>query len=238
MTEAPHDRQHPTRTLLILGVAALAFALAQTTLIPALPEVMRTLDTAASGVTWTLTAYLVAAAASTPRVGRLGDICGKRRLLVVALLAFAAGSVIAAVSANLWVVVAGRVVQGVGGGIFPLCFAIIRDEFPRERVARGIGLLSAIAGIGGGVGLVLGGVLVDYASYHWIFWLGAAMGLAAAISTQLFVPESPIRTPSRLDVRGALVLAVGLVLPLVAISQAHAVGWGSARTLGLIAAGL
>jgi MFS family permease len=142
------------------------------------------------------------------------------------------------VSANLWVVVAGRVVQGVGGGIFPLCFAIIRDEFPRERVGRSIGLLSAVAGIGGGLGLVLGGVLVDHASYHWIFWLGAAMGLGAALATELLVPESPIRTPARLDLRGAVVLAVGLVLPLIAISQAHDVGWGSARTLVLIGSGL
>src|SRR3954447_14251032 len=154
MTDATHDRQHPTRTLLILGLAALAFALAQTTLIPALPDLMRALNTDASGVTWTLTGYLVAAAVFTPLVGRLGDMFGKRRLLVIALIAFGAGSVVAAVSASLWVVVAGRVIQGVGGGIFPLCFAIIRDEFPRERVARSIGLLSAVAGIGGGIGLV------------------------------------------------------------------------------------
>jgi EmrB/QacA subfamily drug resistance transporter len=231
-------RPHTSRTLLILGVAALAYALAQTTLIPALPELARALHTDESGVSWTLTGYLVAAAVCTPLVGRLGDMYGKRRLLVITLVAFAAGSVVAALSANLWIVVAGRVVQGAGGGIFPLCFAIIRDEFPRDRVARGVGLMSAIAGIGGGLGLVLGGLLVDHLSYHWIFWLGAAMGVAAAISTELLVPESPIRTPARLDVRGALVLAVGLVLPLIAISRAHQVGWGSFQTLLLISAGL
>jgi EmrB/QacA subfamily drug resistance transporter len=238
MSASHNDRPHTTRTLLILGVAALAFALAQTTLVPALPELMRALDTDESGVSWTLTGYLVAAAVFTPLVGRLGDMYGKRRMLVISLLAFSAGSVVAAVSASLWIVVSGRVVQGIGGGIFPLCFAIIRDEFPRDRVARGVGLLSAIAGMGGGFGLVLGGVLVDQVSYHAIFWLGAVMGLGAAAATQLLVPESPIRTPARLDVRGAVMLAVGLVLPLIAISQAHDVGWGSARTLGLIGAGL
>ena len=72
-------------------------------------------------------------------------------------------------------VVAGRVLQGVGGGIFPLCFGIIRDEFPRERVAGSIGLISSILGIGGGVGLILGGVLADAVSYHVLFWLGAGM---------------------------------------------------------------
>jgi EmrB/QacA subfamily drug resistance transporter len=236
-----HDssaRPHTGRTMLVLGLAALAFALAQTTLIPAIPELMRALHTDESGVTWTLTGYLLAAAVFTPLVGRLGDIYGKRRLLVIALAAFAAGSVVSAVTSNIWIVVAGRGIQGIGGGIFPLCFGIIRDEFPRDRVARSVGLMSAIAGIGGGVGLILGGVLVDYASYHAIFWLGAVMGVAAAVGAALFVPESPVRTPARLDIRGAVVLAVGLTLPLVAISQAHDHGWASTRTLGMIAAGL
>ena len=109
---------------------------AQTTLIPALTELARALDTDASGVAWTITGYLLAAAVCTPVFGRLGDMFGKRRLLVIALLAFAAGSVVSALGTALEVVVAGRVLQGAGGGIFPLCFGIIRDEFPRERVAR------------------------------------------------------------------------------------------------------
>src|SRR3954470_24266017 len=226
-------REHQTRTLSILGVAALSFALGQTTVIPALPELMTALHTDEAGVSWTLTGYLVAAAVFTPVVGRLGDMFGKRRLLVVALLAFAVGSVVSAISSSLWLVVAGRAIQGVGGGIFPLCFSIIRDEFPRERVARGIGLMSALAGIGGGAGLILGGLLVDYASYSWIFWLGALMALVAAVATWLYVPESPVKTPSRVDVRGALVLAVGLTLPLIAVSDASSVGWGSPRTIGL-----
>jgi EmrB/QacA subfamily drug resistance transporter len=237
MDTAHPDARHPGRTLLVLGVAALSFALAQTTLIPAIPDLMRALHTDEAGVTWTLTGYLVAAAVFTPLVGRLGDIFGKRRLLVAALCAFAAGSVVSALAGSLWLVVGGRVVQGVGGGIFPLCFAIVRDEFPRERVARAVGLLSATVGIGGGLGLVVGGLLVDHVSYQGIFWLGAVMGLMAAVAAAILVPESPVRTPARLDVRGALVLAVGLVLPLVAISQASTVGWGSARTIGLIAAG-
>ena len=235
-THAP--RPHTVRTLLILGVAALAFALGQTTLIPAIPELARELHTDASGVAWAMTGYLLAAAVCTPLVGRLGDMFGKRRLLVIALLAFAAGSIVSALGSALWIVVAGRVMQGVGGGIFPLCFGIIRDEFPRDRVARSVGLLSALAAIGGGLGLVIGGLVVDHVSYHWIFWIGAIMGLTAAVAAQLLVPESPIRSPGRVDIRGAVVLGVGLVLPLIGISQAHVWGWGSAKTLGLIAAGL
>jgi EmrB/QacA subfamily drug resistance transporter len=238
VTRSEAERRSPTWTLLILSVSALAYALAQTTVVPAIPDLMRGLHTDESGVTWTLTGYLIAAAVATPVVGRLGDIYGKRRMLVVALVAFGVGSVVAAVASQLWLVVVGRVVQGVGGGIFPLCFAIIRDEFPRDRVARGIGLMSALAGIGGGAGLILGGLLVDYASYHWIFWVGATMAAVAATATWLYVPESPVRTPARVDLRGAAVLAVGLTLPLLAVSDASTVGWGSGRTVGLIAAGV
>ena len=234
----PVPRPHPMRSLFILSLSALAFALAQTTLIPALTELARSLHTDASGVAWTITGYLLAAAVCTPIFGRLGDMFGKRRLLVIALGLFAAGSVVSALGTGLEVVVIGRVLQGAGGGIFPLCFGIIRDEFPRERVAKSIGLLSAIAGVGGGAGLLIGGLLADHVSYHWIFWLGAISAALAAIFIELFVPESPVRTPGRVDVRGALVLAVGLAAPLLAISRANECGWLDGRTLGLFGFGL
>src|SRR4051812_25007791 len=230
-------RPHPLRSLLILSLAALAFALAQTMLIPALTELAKSLTPAASGVAWTVTAYLLAAAVCPPVFGRLGDMFGKRRLLVVALGIFVAGSVISALGTSLEVVVAGRVLQGAGGGIFPLCFGIIRDEFPREKVGSSIGLISATFGIGGGAGLILGGLITDHASYHYIFWLGAISAALAAVFIELFVPESPVRTPGRVDVRGAIVLGLGLTAPLLAIAKANEWGWGDTRTLGLFAVG-
>jgi EmrB/QacA subfamily drug resistance transporter len=231
-------RPHPMRSLFILGTAALAFSLAQTMLIPALGELTHQLGTDASGIAWVLTGYLLAAAVSTPIAGRLGDMFGKRRLLVLSLVAFGLGSTVAALGSSLEVVVIGRVLQGFGGGIFPLCFGIIRDEFPREKVASSIGLISAIFGIGGGAGLIGGGLIADHLSYHWIFWLGTISAALAAVATQLWVPESPERKPGRIDLRGAALLAAGLVMPLIAISRANDWGWGSTRTLALIAAGL
>ena len=236
---SPHvDRPHPMRSLLILGGAALAYSLAQTMLIPALGELTTKLGTDASGIAWVLTAYLLAAAVATPVAGRLGDMFGKRRMLVISLLLFGAGSTVAALGRSLELVVVGRALQGLGGGIFPLCFGIIRDEFPRERVASSIGLISAIFGIGGGAGLVAGGLIADHLSYHWIFWLGTITAALAAVATHVWVPESPERKPGRIDIRGAVLLGVGLVLPLFAISRANDWGWGASRTLGLIAAGL
>src|SRR5689334_9141670 len=233
-----HDRPHPLRSLAVLAIGALGFALAQTTLIPTLTDLRTELGTDTTGVAWVLTGYLLAAAVATPVAGRLGDMLGKRRLFVVSLLIFAAGNVVSALGSTIEVVVAGRVLQGVGGGIVPLAISIIRDEFPAERVPGSIGLISAIFGIGGGLGLVLGGVLTDALSYHWIFWLGAIVAALAAVAAELFVPESPVRTPGRVDVRGAVLLAAGLVPPLFAISRANLWGWGSTRTIGLIVLGL
>lgn len=226
------------RSLAVLALSGLAYSLAQTMLVPALGELRTGLDTDASGVAWTLTGFLLSAAIATPVFGRLGDMFGKRRMLVISLTLFGLGSVVSALGHTLGVVVAGRVLQGLGGGLFPLCFGIIRDEFPRERVAGSIGLMSSILGIGGGVGLILGGVIADEASYHVLFWIGAGMAAVAAVATQLLIPESPVRTPGRVDVRGAVVLAVGLVAPLLAISQSSDWGWGDVRTLGLIVFGV
>ena len=207
-------------------------------LVPALPDLIKQLHTTPTGAAWTLTGYLISAAIFTPIAGRLGDMFGKRRLLVASLGVFAAGTVVSALGRDIDVVVAGRVLQGAGGGVFPLCFGIIRDEFPREQVGRSIGLLSAVLGIGGGLGLIAGGLIVDHVSYHWIFWIGTIMAVVAAVSAELAIPESPVRSPGRVDVRGALLLAVALVAPLLAISNANAWGWASARTLGLIGAGI
>jgi EmrB/QacA subfamily drug resistance transporter len=235
---ATHDRPHPLRSLAVLAIGALGFALAQTTLIPTLTQLREELGTDTSGVAWVLTGYLLAAAVATPVAGRLGDMLGKRRLFVASLLVFAAGNVVAALGSSLEVVVAGRVLQGIGGGIVPLAISIIRDEFPAEKVPGSIGLISAIFGIGGGLGLVLGGVLTDALSYHWIFWLGAIVAGIAALAAQLLIPESPVRTPGRVDFRGAALLAAGLLPPLYAISRANEWGWASGRTLGLVALGV
>jgi EmrB/QacA subfamily drug resistance transporter len=234
-----HPReQDPTRTLLILGIGTLGFVLAQTTVIPALGDLQRELGASASGIAWMVTAYLLVASIATPIFGRLGDMFGKQRLLAISLALFAAGSVVAALSSSLGLMIVGRGLQGLGGGVFPLSFGIIRDEFPAERVPTGIALLGAIAAIGSGIGLPLGGVLADGPGYHWIFWLGAIMGVLATITTHLFVPESPVRTPGRVDLAGAGILAAGLTALLIGISRGGDWGWGSDRTLGLLAAGL
>lgn len=236
--EQEEIRQAPGRTLAILGVGTLGFVLAQTTVIPALGEMQKELGASASGIAWMVTAYLLVASIATPIFGKLGDMFGKERFLAISLALFAVGSVVCASADSLGLMIVGRGLQGLGGGVFPLSFGIIRDEFPANRVPTGIALLGAIAAIGSSIGLPLGGVLVDGPGYHWIFWVAAIMGVGATITTVKFVPESPVRTPGRVDFAGAGILAVGLTALLIAISRGADWGWGSVETLGLIAAGL
>jgi EmrB/QacA subfamily drug resistance transporter len=226
-----------SRTFAVLTLAAVAYSVAQTALIPALTDLQTGLHTSATNVAWTLTSYLISAAIFTPVFGRLGDMFGKRALLVISLVGFGVGGAISALGNSLDVVLIGRVVQGVGGGVLPLCFGIVRDEFPAERRVASIGMLSATTGVGSGAGLLVGGVLVDHASFHWIFWVGAISAAVASVGAFLFVPESPVRAPARVDVAGALVLGIGLTAPLVAVSEATDWGWSDTRTLALFAAG-
>ena len=143
-----HDRQHPTLTLAVLSLSALAYILLQSMVLPALPEIGRALHTSQSTVAWVLTAYLISASVATPVLGRLGDMFGKKRVLLIVLACLIVGSVLAALTSSVAVMLAARVIQGAGGAIFPLAFSIVRDEFPRERVAGAIGLLSALIGVG------------------------------------------------------------------------------------------
>ncbi|WP_346535467.1 MFS transporter [Micromonospora sp. DPT] len=237
MTDLFTDRRASGRTVAILAFATLAFAAAQTAIVPALGAMAGAFGVSATDVTWTFSTHLIAAAVFTPLMGRLGDMFGRRRLLIVALLFFAIGSVVAAVGPDLAWVVVGRIVQGVGGGIFPLSFGILREAVPPYRVARSVGLLSAISGLGAGLGLVLGGLLTDQVTYRWIFWLGAGAAALSTLAIRLFLPASRVRGGGKVDVPGAAVLALGLAVPLVAIIRSSRWGWADARTLGLLTAG-
>lgn len=222
----------------MLCVTVLTYSMSQTAVIPAIEPIERQLGASSSSAAWILTGYLVSAAIATGLLGRLGDILGKKRILVAVLGLFALGSLICALAESIEVLIAGRVVQGAAGGLFPLAFGIIRDEFPREKVAAGIGLVSAILGIGGGIALVLGGLTVDHASFHDLFWASLVLTLIAMAATIVFVPESPVRTKASVDWAGGAIFSVGLAAPLIAISEANDWGWASARTLGLLAFGL
>ncbi len=224
--------------LAVLSLGGIAYALLQSLVVPALPQMQESLNTTQSSVGWILTVFLLSASVTTPIIGRLGDMYGKERLLMIVLVLLAVGTLISAVASSLGVMLIGRAVQGVGGGIFPLAFSIIRDELPRERVAGGIGLVSSLLGIGGGAGVVFAGVITENLSYHWLFWFPLVMITLTAFLTRRYIPESPVKTPAHVNYRAAGLMTLGISATLLAITQTSTWGWGSPKTLGLLFAGM
>lgn len=233
---APSTFARPGLLLAVLALGGAAYAMLQSLVVPALPSLQHDLQTTPTGVTWIFTAYLLAASVATPIAGRLGDMFGKKRTLVVVLAGLCGGTLLAALATTLPVMIGARAIQGLGGAIFPLAFGIIRDEFPRERVAGGIALISGLLGIGGGLGIILAGPILAHLDYHWLFWIPCAVIAATVVATLLIVPESPLRAPGNVNWAAATLLSLWLICLLVAISEAPTWGWLSARTLGLLGA--
>jgi EmrB/QacA subfamily drug resistance transporter len=232
------DRQHYQVTFAVLAAAVAAYALLQSLVTPVLSTIQADLHTSQTTVTWVLTAYLLSASIFTPIMGRVADMLGKKRILVVTMGALAVGSLFAAVATNIDVMIVARVIQGIGGGVLPVSFGIIRDEFPEEKVSGAIGIIAALAAVGGGLGIVLAGPIVNVLDYHWLFWLPMILTIAAAVAAYLVVPESPVRTPGRISWVPALLLSAWLVALLLGLSEAPDWGWGSGRILALFAVAL
>nr|WP_263298856.1 MFS transporter [Leifsonia poae] len=141
------SRSRPALTFAILALSVGSFATLQSLVVPVLPVIQRDLGTTTAGATWTMTAWLISAAVATPLLGRVGDMVGKRRIFVGSLLAVALGSVIAALAPTIGVLIVARVIQGIGGAMFPLAFGIVRDAFPANRLPSAIGALASVMAI-------------------------------------------------------------------------------------------
>ena len=233
METALRPRYQVTFVTLVIGIGA--FALLQSMVIPVLSTIQVELHTSQSAVTWVLTAYLLSASVMTPILGRVGDIYGKKWVFVGTLIALALGSVLAAVAPNLAVMIVARTIQGLAGGMLPVGFGIIRDEFPADKVAGTVGILAALLAVGGSLGIVLAGPIVDVLNWRWLFWLPAIVTVLATAGAVLFVPQSPIRSPGTISWLPAILLSGWLVLLLVPLSEASVWGWASPTTLGLLA---
>ena len=220
----------------VLALAGIVVSLMQTLIIPLIPALPKLLHASASNATWAITATLLAGAVATPTVGRLGDMYGKRRMLLLSLVLLVAGSAVGALSDSLVPMVAGRSLQGMAAGVIPLGISIMRDELPVERLGVATALMSASLGVGGALGLPASAFLAERADWHILFWTAGGLGVLVLVLVLIVVPESPARTGGRFDLLGAIGLSSALVCLLLAISKGADWGWTSTLTLGLFGA--
>lgn len=221
--------------LVVVALAALDFGLESSMIVPAIPDLAAHYDASLISVGWLVTGFLLASIVAVPLLSRLGDLYGKRRLLLIALGGFLLGSLICALSTSIELAIVGRAVQGLGAAAGPLTLALARDTVPSEHLPRVVGAVMVGASAGGGVGFLLGGIVVDLFSPAAIFWLLAGFAACLILAIPAVVAETPVRRKVRLDLVGVAMLAPGLAVLLLAISKGLAWGWLSPEILGLFA---
>jgi MFS family permease len=242
-TALPHPAAEPAQPLrlggiVVLSLGALDFGLEQSLIIPALPALAEHYGASVGTIAWMVTGFVLASIVAIPVVGRLGDMFGKRRMLLASLAAFAVGSLVCALADSVGLAIAGRVIQGLGAAVTPLTYGLARDTVAPERLPHAIGAVVGGASAGGAIGFLLSGVLVDTFSAEAVFWFLLCFAILIAIAVRILVRESPVRADVRLDAGGAALLGLGLLGLLLAISRGSTWGWTSGRTLATFAAAL
>ncbi|MFF0223420.1 MFS transporter [Streptomyces sp. NPDC004629] len=231
--------QPTTRSGAVVATLALAGTIAavmQTLVTPLIAEMPQILDTSPSNAAWVVTVTLLVAGVCVPVSGRLGDLIGKRRMLLICAVPLVVGSVVCALASSIVPMIVGRGLQGMGMGMVPLGIALLRDVVPAEKLSGSIALVSASMGIGGAIGLPVAAAVAQYANWRVLFWGSAGLALLIGALIFFIVPDVPAGAKGqRFDVPGAVGLAIGLVSLLLAISKGGDWGWGSGSTLGLFA---
>lgn len=221
----------------ILAFAGIVAALTQTLVVPLIAELPKLFDTSASNASWVITATLLAAAVATPVIGRLGDMYGKRRMLLVSLVPLVLGSVVCALSSSVVPMIAGRGLQGLGMGVVPLGISLLRDVVPAEKLGPSIAIMSASMGVGGALGLPFAAAIAENTSWRVLFWVVAVLAVAVGALILALVPgDRPATRSTSFDLLGAVGLGAALICLLLAVSKGADWGWGSATTLALFAA--
>ena len=222
-----------------LSIVALTVAVLQTGVVPILGVMARQLDVSTVDVSWAVTANLLAAAASTPLIGRLADLHTKKHVLLTVLVVVLAGSVLAATTSSLPLLILARVLQGASFSLYPIGVSILREELPPDRMMGAMAVLSGVLGFGGGIGLVITGLLMrDDGGYHRVFWFTTGFSVVVLLIAALVVPGRPRSGTGTVDWAGALGLGVGLSGVLLALTQGKTWGWTAPATIGSAVTGV
>ncbi|HJX76732.1 MFS transporter [Glutamicibacter sp.] len=220
----------------VLASAGIASSLTQTMVTPLIPQLPSIFNTSADNAAWIITATLLAAAVAVPISGRLGDLFGKQKMILILAIPLFIGGLLCAVAPNVELMIAGRALQGFGSGMVPLGIAMLRDLVPKERLSAAIATVSATLGVGGAVGMPLSAAVIEFADWRAVFYGSAALTLLVALAIWKLIPALPAGAAGqKFDWLGAIGLTIGLVSLILAVSKGSAWGWASAMTLGLLA---
>ncbi|HEY4830810.1 MAG TPA: MFS transporter [Solirubrobacteraceae bacterium] len=238
---APADATNRWLILIIACLAQFMVVLDATVVNVALPSIQRGLHFSPASLQWVVNAYTLIFGGFLLLGGRAGDLLGRKRLFMAGVVLFSAASLLNGLAQSSGMLIVGRGLQGLGGALLsPAALSIITTTFTEQgERTKALGVWSAIAAGGGAVGLIMGGVLTQLASWEWIFIVNVPVGVLTLLATLRFVPESRADLGHRsFDLAGAITVTSGLIVLVYAIVKAQAFGWGSGRTIGLIAAAL
>ncbi|MEW9264401.1 MFS transporter [Kineococcus endophyticus] len=236
---APERPERPVGVVVaVLALGGISVALMQTLVIPIVSQLPTLLGTTTSNAAWAVTATLLAGAVATPIAGRLGDMVGKRPLLLASLAAMVVGSVVCALSDSLAPMVVGRALQGCAAGVIPLGISLMRDVLPAEKLGPATALMSASLGVGGALGLPAAALIADHLDWHWLFWVSAGLGAVVLLLVLALIPSVRTARGGRFDALGAVGLSATLVALLLGVSKGKDWGWTSVETLGCLVGGV
>jgi MFS family permease len=224
--------------IVVLCLGGLAVAMTQTLVVPIQSDLPALLDTTGASAGWVITVTLLAGAVGMPLSGRLADMFGKQRVFVINVAILMLASIVCALAESLLPMLVGRGLQGVSMGMIPVGISLLREITPPHLAATAIAAMSGTMGVGGAIALPMSAAISAYADWHYIFWVAAAVAALVLILTLVYVPAVDDAQGGRVDVLGAVGMAVGLVGVLVGISKGSDWGWADARTLTSILLGL
>ncbi|MFF5792535.1 MFS transporter [Paeniglutamicibacter sp. NPDC012692] len=220
----------------VLASAGIASSITQTMVTPLIPQLPTIFNTSASNTAWIITATLLAAAVAVPISGRLGDLFGKRRMILVLAMPLILGAIVCAIAPTVEVMIVGRAMQGLGSGMVPLGIAMLRDLVPKERLSAAIATVSATMGVGGAIGMPIAAAVVEFSNWRALFFGSAVVTLIVVLAIWKFIPALPAGAAGqRFDWLGAIGLTVGLVALILAVSKGSSWGWSAPLTLGMFA---
>lgn len=227
-------RPHARIVFAILAIGGVFQAIMQSVMVPLLPSMPALTGTSIAVASWLITTTLLVGAVITPIFGRMADMYGKKRILIVSFALMTVGSLICATTSDIALLIGARALQGAGAAVIPVGISILRDELPPARVGRAVASMSSTLGLGTALGLPFAAAIAEFADWHTIFWVTFALGLALIVATIRFIPQSPVRTGGRFDGVGAVGLTGALVSLLLPITQGSAWGWTSPAVLMML----